>query len=73
MDVRILIFLFMVCVGLTIIAIITYCAYIIEVTLLLAILPFTFFWLLWIRNSGWFLLPESSRRSIKKVFMKKRQ
>ena len=66
-----LIFLFMVCVGLTTIAIITYFAYIIEVTLLLAILPFAFFWLLWIKTSGWLLLPESTRQSIRKVFNKK--
>ena len=62
----------MVGVGLTTIAIITYIACIIEVTLLIVILPFAFFWLLWIKSSGWHLLSENTRQSIKNIFMKKR-
>ena len=68
-----LIFIFMVGVGLTTIAIISYIAYIIEVTLIIVVLPFAFFWLLWIKRSGWNLLPEKTKQFIKNIFMKNQQ
>ena len=60
-------FIFTNLVGVATTVIIVYMAMKLETKLLIGALVFVFFWFLWIKRSGWYLLPTKFRNRLKNV------